>query len=165
MSRLIATFFYVGLLRPAPGTWGSFAAVLIGVPIILTSGVLGLLIGATVTFVIGVWATSHEAGPDDHDPSRVVIDEVSGQWIAMVPVAMLYDFAGDLTIMGLASLASFAFFRAFDVTKPWPVSWADRREDAFGVMLDDTIAGVMAAMALLGSMYVLDILPRGMGFT
>ena len=87
MSRLIATFFYVGLLRPAPGTWGSLAAIpaawglhwLGGFPLVFTATV--------VVFALGWWATVEATrGKDDHDPSEIVIDEVVGQWIALWPV-------------------------------------------------------------------------------
>ncbi len=151
MSHLIATFFYVGHLRPAPGTWGSFAA-LPAAWAIFTFGGLWPFIAATVAvFFIGWWATARDtAGKADHDPSEIVIDEVAGQWIALIPVMI------GLTHSGAAALdlwpgwvTAFVGFRLFDILKPGPIGWADRRGDALGVMLDDVIAGVFAAILVM----------------
>jgi phosphatidylglycerophosphatase A len=76
------------------------------------------------------------------DPGFVVWDEFVGQWVALVPLLWL-PFAWWWLAMG------FVLFRLFDVAKPWPVSWADRTiEGGLGVMLDDVLAGIYAALAL-----------------
>jgi len=150
MSRMIATFFGAGLLRPAPGTWGSLAAL----PALWALHVLGgfwLVAPATLAvFAIGLWATRVEtAGKDDHDPSEIVIDEVAGQWIALWPVSLGAQMAGaDILALYPGWIAGFVLFRLFDILKPGPVGWADRRHDALGVMLDDVIAGLMAAICV-----------------
>ncbi|MEM6727212.1 MAG: phosphatidylglycerophosphatase A [Pseudomonadota bacterium] len=149
MSRLVASFFYIGFMRPAPGTWGSLAAALLGVGLIWLLGALALALAAVLAYAIGLWATRLEVGPDNHDPSWIVIDEVAGQWVAMLPLAVFYiavERPGAILLGG--AVISFLLFRLFDIWKPWPVSWADRREDALGVMLDDVIAGVMAALVM-----------------
>ncbi|MEM8592744.1 MAG: phosphatidylglycerophosphatase A [Pseudomonadota bacterium] len=150
ISRAVATFGFVGYLKPAPGTWGSLAAVIVAMPIVLAGAYLILAIGASVAFLMGLWATRQEAGPEDHDPSRIVIDEVAGQWVALLPLAWLYSvFSVEVTLSldaVIAAAIALGFFRVFDILKPWPVSWADRRKDAMGVMLDDVIAGAMAAI-------------------
>ncbi len=151
MSRLIATFFYVGYLRPAPGTWGSAAALPVA---FLLHGLGGfpLLAAATaLAFLAGIWATIRmtETG-DDKDPSEIVIDEVVGMWIALWPLS------AGLWLGGAAGwvfpwpgwVGGFLLFRLFDVWKPGPVGWADRRGDAMGVMLDDVIAGAFAAVCV-----------------
>lgn len=156
MSRLIATFFYVGLMRPAPGTWGSLAALPCGVVLHGLGGFPLLLAGIVLAFALGVWATKAEtAGKADHDPSEIVIDEVVGQWIALAPFSFAFwymgngvDFHMPLLFLGL----SFALFRFFDILKPGPVGWADRRHDAWGVMLDDVIAGLLAALVVIALM-------------
>ncbi|MEM1236609.1 MAG: phosphatidylglycerophosphatase A [Pseudomonadota bacterium] len=159
MSRIIATFFYVGHMKPAPGTWGSLAGVIAAVPIIELGGVWALAVGAVIAFAIGVWATAQVAGPENHDPSEVVIDEVAGQWVALLPFAFIRglfpgdDIGGINYVIALA--IGFVFFRLFDILKPWPVSWADRREDPFGVMFDDILAGIMAAIAAFATMYLI----------
>ncbi|WP_425090278.1 phosphatidylglycerophosphatase A family protein [Tropicimonas sp. S265A] len=152
MSRLIATFFGAGLLKPAPGTWGSLAA-LPAFWVLHSLGGIWLVVVATIAvFALGVWVTKLEtAGKDDHDPSEIVIDEVAGQWIALMPVSFGAQVAGaDVLALYPGWIAAFVFFRLFDIWKPGPVGWADRRHDAMGVMLDDVIAGAMAAACVAG---------------
>ena len=157
MSRIIATFFYVGYMRPAPGTWGSLAALPFAWIIMQWAGFFGLALGTIGVFALGVWATKAEtAGRDNHDPSEIVIDEVAGQWVALFPVAYGAGMMGvDVLALWPGWIAAFALFRLFDISKPWLVGWADRRDDAMGVMLDDVIAGVFAAIGvvILGGLY------------
>ena len=87
MTRLIATFLYTGYLKPFSGTWGSAAAVLAGFGLYLVGGWLLVAALIPIAFGLGLWATADlTRGSDDHDPSEVVIDEVAGQWIALLPV-------------------------------------------------------------------------------
>jgi len=147
MSRLIATFFYVGHMRPAPGTWGSFAALIVGWFIAVTLGATALLVASALAFGVGYWATQkYTFGKEDHDPSEVVIDEVVGQWLALWPVAVVAPVMSPVSL-ALCTLA-FALFRLFDIWKPGLVGWADRQDGALGVMLDDVIAGVMAGLVM-----------------
>lgn len=151
MSNLIATVFGVGHLKPAPGTWGSFAALpLFWVLHQLGSWPLALAATILVTF-IGAWAIRRETeGKADHDPSEIVIDEVAGQWVALLPVSIGAAAAGsDVLALYPGWISSFILFRLFDIWKPGPVGWADRRNDPWGVMLDDIIAGVFAAIGTL----------------
>ena len=153
MSHLIATFFYIGHLRPAPGTWGSLAALLLGYLIVQTAGVLGLCMGIMITCIMGWWATTAQTkGKDDHDPSEIVIDEVAGQWIAILPIAM-WPHAYEISIWYW--FLAFAGFRMFDIIKPGLVGWADRQAGPIGVMLDDIIAGLMTAAAIILVMVIL----------
>ena len=153
MSHLIATFFYIGHLRPAPGTWGSLAALLLGYLIVQTAGVLGLCMGIMITCIMGWWATTAQTkGKDDHDPSEIVIDEVAGQWIAILPIAM-WPHAYEISIWYW--FLAFAGFRMFDIIKPGLVGWADRQVSAIGVMLDDIIAGLITAAAIILAMVIL----------
>ena len=153
MSHLIATFFYIGHLRPAPGTWGSLAALLLGYLIVQTAGVLGLCMGIMITCIMGWWATTAQTkGKDDHDPSEIVIDEVAGQWIAILPIAM-WPHAYEISIWYW--FLAFGGFRMFDIIKPGLVGWADRQVSPIGVMLDDIIAGLMTAAAIILVMFIL----------
>ena len=151
LSHLIASVGGVGHLRPAPGTWGS----LVALPLAwLLHAVAGpWLLGAAIIagFLKGWWATARETeGKDDHDPSEIVIDEVVGQWIAFLPVSIGAAHAGAaLTALWPGWVAAFVLFRLFDILKPGPVGWADRRDDALGVMLDDVIAGLLAALGVI----------------
>ena len=157
MSKLIATFFYVGLMPKAPGTWGSLAALPFAVIIFALGSFPALLLATILVFFIGWWATAqYTTGAENHDPGEVVIDEVVGQWVTLFPLAaMLWLWDVPLVILPWPGLiASLMFFRFFDILKPWPISWADRKETPFGVMLDDVIAGIMAAAltTLLGAL-------------
>jgi len=151
MTNLIATFFYVGHLRPAPGTWGSLAALPAAALLYALGGPYLVVAMIAVTYALGIWATTLEtAGKDDHDPSEIVIDEVVGQWLAVLPVLFGAAASGSsLSALWPGWVAAFVLFRLFDIWKPGPVGWADRRGDATGVMLDDVIAGLMAAVGVV----------------
>ena len=138
----IACGFGSGLSPVAPGTAGSLAALLPWLalrelPWPLYPGALALV------FALGTWASNVAiARLRIADPGAVVIDEFVGQWIALLPLVIAPQTWPWI-------VAGFALFRLFDVWKPWPVSWADRRvRGGFGVMLDDVVAGVYAAIAL-----------------
>ncbi len=151
MTRLIAIFFGAGLLRPAPGTWGTAAALPVGWVIHGLFGFPGLVIATILAFALGWWATAVETqGKADHDPSEIVIDEVVGLWIALMPLsAGLWHAGADPWLFPWPGwLGAFVLFRLFDIWKPWLVGRADRRGDALGVMLDDVIAGAFAAIIL-----------------
>ena len=145
-STLLATWCGCGLMRPGPGTWGSLGALPFGIILLVAGGPVLLALAALALFPLGIWATKQvlKGSDTDHDPQIVVIDEVIGQWIALLP-ALLNP---------LYIVLAFVFFRAFDVLKPWPVSYFDRKiPGAMGVMLDDVAAGVLAALCLLGVRY------------
>lgn len=152
MSQFIATVFYTGLMRPAPGTWGSLIALPLALFVHEAGGFTALALATIAVFFIGWWATQAATrGKDNHDPSEIVIDEVAGQWIALWPVSYGAVFAGaEVTALWPGWLAAFLLFRLFDITKPGPVGWADRKHTALGVMLDDVIAGGMAALGVVG---------------
>ncbi len=140
LPKMIATGFGVGFLPLAPGTWASLIALPIGWAIASVAGGLGLMLAALAVFASGVWAAEVVIRRDGvDDPREVVIDEVAGQWLALlsVPNEPLYV------------IAAFVLFRVFDVLKPWPVSWADRNlTGGFGAMFDDMIAGTLALIAV-----------------
>lgn len=151
MSRALAIFFGVGLLRPAPGTWGSLVAVLLGLLIIRYLGFPALVVATAAVTVAGFWAVARELAdrPGD-DPAEFVIDEVAGQWLALIfPAAALWAQGWQGFLPWPAPLAAFVFFRLFDIRKPWLVGRADRRHDAAGVMLDDLWAGLFAGVFTL----------------
>jgi len=151
ITHCISTFFLVGHLRPAPGTWGSLAAIPVAWGLHILGGPILLGLGVVLSFTLGWWATYLETkGKTDHDPSEIVIDEVAGQWLAFVPVSIGAAHLGaSLTALWPGWITAFVLFRLFDIWKPGPIGWADRRGDALGVMLDDVIAGVFAALGVL----------------
>ncbi len=163
MTKLIATFFYTGLAYPAPGTWGSLAALPAAALIFWLGGLEPFLVAIVVTFFLGWWATAEQTrGSEDHDPSEIVIDEVVGQWIALVPVFIgisHYEstqraleppvYQNGMLALWPGWLTAFVFFRIFDIGKPGPIGWADRLGGPIGVMLDDVIAGIFAGIATI----------------
>ena len=151
VKEAIGFFFWSGFLKPAPGTWGSLAAL----PFVWILHVIGgpwLLAAAIVAaYFVGLWAIRGLlATSDSEDPSEIVIDEVVGMWIAMLPVSF-GAWAAGAGILALYPgwIAAFLAFRLFDIWKPWLVGRADRRGDALGVMLDDVWAGVFAGVVTL----------------
>lgn len=128
-------------MKPGPGTWGSLGALPFGILLLAFGGPLMLILASAGLFYPGLRAAGHVIeATGDNDPKIVVVDEVIGMWIALIP-AVLNPFSVIL---------AFALFRLFDIWKPWPVSYFDRRiKGAMGVMLDDVAAGVMAALSLI----------------
>jgi phosphatidylglycerophosphatase A len=140
VARILATWFGLGLLPKAPGTWGSLAALPLGYAVIAWANLELFCIITALMFVIGIWAssiTSNEIGATD--PSEIVIDEVVGQWIVLIIIPhniILYFFA-------------FILFRFFDIVKPWPISWADKKiKGGWGIMIDDVLAAIFAGIIL-----------------
>ena len=137
----VATFFGAGLGKPGPGTWGSVAAVLLWAVYARLAHpaphqlLIVLLAGIAVAIAAGVPAASiveREAGRTD--PGFVVIDEVVGQWIALV--ASPADWRHGLIALVL--------FRLFDITKPFPVRRLERLPAGWGIVFDDVGAGLYA---------------------
>ena len=149
MSRAIATVFGLGYLRPASGTWASAAA--IGVGLLIDRYLPALVLATIAATGLGFWAVNQALG--DHksaDPSEFVIDEVAGQWLALLFSSAAFWARGWEGFLPYpAQLAAFVFFRLFDVWKPWIIGRADRMGGAKGVMLDDLIAGVFAGIATI----------------
>ena len=137
---LLATWFGSGYLPKAPGTWGSVAALPFAWAIVHFGGIWALAMASVTVFFVGIWASNvYMAKTGTHDPGAIVIDEVAGQWIVLLAAPL--DPA--------AYFLGFVLFRFFDVLKPWPISWADKNIDgAWGVMMDDVLAGV-AGLAVL----------------
>lgn len=146
-ATLTATMLGLGYMRGAPGTWGSLAALPLAWGVHLAGGFPLLVVATIALFGLGLWAVAqYPPARERHDPSEVVVDEVVGQWVALLVVSY------EAWRTGLSPLqfpagwgAAFVLFRLFDIVKIGPVKWADARNDAFGVMLDDAIAGAMAA--------------------
>lgn len=150
VSRLVSIGFGLGLLRPAPGTWGSLGALGAGVVIAYFAGFWGLAAATLLATAAGFWSCETELrGRPGADPSEIVIDEIAGQWIALCFPAFAFWWIGFEGWMPYpAWVGAFALFRLFDIWKPWLVGRADRRGDAAGVMIDDLWAGVFAGLGV-----------------
>ena len=134
----IATLGCVGHIPVAPGTWGSLAAL----PFYRLMRGLNLksyLLGLTALSLLGLRCANEAEKIMGKDPSAVVIDEVAGQLLTLLarPAGMKQILAG------------FALFRLFDIAKPGPVGWCDRNlKGGLGIMADDLVAGLLAAICL-----------------
>ena len=149
MTRLIVTGGGLGLIPKAPGTWGSLGA-LPRTWVLHGLGGLWLVAAATaLVFVVGVWATHVYLGGGAEDPSEVVIDEIAGQMLALWPLSfgLTHATVDPWLFPWPGWVGGFLLFRFFDIVKPPPVSWLDR-PGAWGVMLDDLAAGVLAAVVV-----------------
>jgi phosphatidylglycerophosphatase A len=128
--KIIATFFYIGFLPVAPGTFGSAAGILIAW---FLPGVFPVFL--TVFAILGFWATAPARVLfKKNDPGMFVMDEVCGMMIVVCGVPR------NLALYGLA----FFFFRLFDILKPWPIRDVDRRPEPSAIMWDDILAGIFA---------------------
>lgn len=150
LAFLIGTVGGVGYLRPAPGTWGSLAALPMAYVLHQFGGFLLLALATVICMVVGVWAAeAMTRNRENMDPSEFVLDEVAGQFIALWAVsypAWAHDI--EITALWPGWIAAFVLFRLFDILKPGPVGWADRQKGATGVMMDDIIAGILAAICV-----------------
>ena len=147
----IATLGPVGRLPVAPGTWGSAVALLLApwvfipLPLPWRLGVLALIL------VVGAWAAARaEVILGEEDPGCVVVDELLGQWTAFAPFHVFTGFSGWTASTPWELLALFALFRLFDILKPWPIRAVEKSvPGGLGVMLDDLVAGLLAAAVFL----------------
>src|SRR5271165_5329269 len=145
LARLLATWFYCGHTPKAPGTAGSLAAVALAwlLARYFGMGPMGIAILGVVLTGPAIWAADVTARLTGlKDPQTVVVDEVVGQWIT---------FAGVTRITWLSALAAFVLFRAFDIWKPPPVRQLERLPGGAGIVLDDVMAGMYAALVLFAA--------------
>ena len=144
--QLVAFGFGSGLAPKAPGTFGSLAALLLFPALALLTP---LAYGAVllVAAVAGVAVCDHAARAlGVHDDGRIVWDEFVGQWLTLLPLVPLTHWGPSAA---LQVTAGFGLFRLFDVVKPWPIGYLDRKvSGGLGIMLDDVVAGLFAAAVL-----------------
>ena len=134
----LATLGSIGYLRPAPGTIGSLVALVTGYLIARLS--LGVLVAAILAIsILGIFAAERYSQlTGKRDASEVIIDEVAGQWIPLVIIPLEIEWY----------IAAFLLFRFFDISKIGPVGHAEKFTGGVGVMADDLVAGIMAALVL-----------------
>ena len=141
LSEWLATCFKIGHLPIAPGTWGSLAAIIGWWLWLQYLDPLVFIVLIISIFIIGVFATNIIIDhTDEKDPSRIVIDEVAGQWLGLL---MLPD--DRLYIAG-----AFILFRLLDIIKPWPIRQLEQLPKGWGVMLDDMLAGLLTLGLIQG---------------
>lgn len=137
ISRFLATGAYSGFSPIAPGTVGSFLALILYwfIPTIRVSIFSAIVLGL---FFLGVWASSRTEEEFGEDASVIVIDEMVGMWIAL----FLIKKSLSLIIIG------FLLYRLFDVIKPFPIRRSQRLPKGWGVMVDDLVAGIYTNLVL-----------------
>ena len=147
ISKLLCSGFGVGYFSIAPGTIASAYMAAISYLLLLYFGNFALVAFTVLVFCFGLIATDQVLKNEQNkDPSWIVVDELAGQ-----AFVCCYIFSPNLWLLLLA----FALFRFFDIVKPWPVGFIDRKtKGAYGVMLDDMAAGIMAALLLLAIQFL-----------
>lgn len=131
-----------GLIRPAPGTWGSLAGLLIGIGLLQIFTINSFLILTALSFVLGCYLCQKTA--DDmgvHDHGSIVWDEFVGVWIVLLAIPELSWFW---------AIVAFVIFRFFDILKPYPIRYFDEKlESGFGIMIDDVLAAIYGIVVIL----------------
>ncbi|MDD5760311.1 MAG: phosphatidylglycerophosphatase A [Desulfobulbaceae bacterium] len=145
----IATGAYTGYLPKAPGTWGTLVALPLNL-LLLQLSARGYGFALLGIFMVAIYtAGAAEKILDRKDPGAIVIDEIIGMLIALIAAPN----------QPLVWLMAFLLFRLFDITKPWPVSWADRHlNGGLGIVLDDVLAGAYAWLVLQGTLKIFPLL-------
>lgn len=140
-NKLFVTLFYSGCVKKAPGTAGSFVALLLGILILSYLPQSTLASAVFVITVIGSFEIDkYQKRTGKHDPKEVVIDELAGMWLAMAMIP-----SGTFE-----AVLAFAFFRLYDIWKPSIIGAIDQKmKNGFGVMLDDLLAGLLAGLSVL----------------
>lgn len=141
VTALFVTWFGSGWLPRAPGTWGSLAALPFAWAILAYGGGPGTLaLASFAIFILGCWAADIAVrATQTTDPGWIVVDEVVGQWLTLL--------AAPFNLLGF--VVAFLLFRLFDIWKPWPIRWVERKlEGGLGVMADDVLAAAYAAVVL-----------------
>jgi phosphatidylglycerophosphatase A len=153
MNWFLLTVGYSGLAPKAPGTFGTLAALPLGVALLAFFGPQTLMLATLLATIAGVKAVdAYERGGGLHDDKRIVIDELAGMWLAlciapgmMTPIDALGDWSNGLAIQ---IVLAFLFFRLYDIKKPSLIGRIDREaKGGLGVVGDDLLAGVAAGVS------------------
>ena len=136
LATIVATWFGAGYVPKGPGTAGSLAALLCVAP--WPQHVVWLALGSIIP---AIWAAHvHAKAINGKDPQEVVVDEVVGQWIALAGATHLHTITPWLIAFGL--------FRLFDIWKPFPVRHFEKLPGGVGIVMDDVMAGIYAALVM-----------------
>ena len=138
----IASLGGIGLIPFAPGTFGSIFAWLV---FVIMSHFVNMLIYTIAIVFIAIWVCEKASvNLIQKDHKSIVIDELAGMWVALVPV--IY-FASDQLERIIYACLALIFFRVFDILKPFPISYFDKKyKNGFGIVLDDIIAGIFSGI-------------------
>jgi phosphatidylglycerophosphatase A len=154
MKRLLTSCFGLGWLPFAPGTWGSLPPAIIfglichlGVSPAVVAIVMVAIVLAGSAVCVG-FAPAVIAATGKNDPGEVVADEVAGQAVTLLVSPFLGAGSASSGQVWIVALAGFLLFRIFDITKPWPIRKLEKFPQGWGILADDLLAGVFAAVLL-----------------
>lgn len=152
MKRFFTSCFGLGWLPLAPGTWGSLpAAIVFGLLIqfgfdkfTIAAVLAGLILLGS--FICVKFSPAVETVTGKNDPGEIVADELAGQAVTFLTASMVTLTAGQAW---LVAAGGFVLFRIFDISKPWPIKKIEKLPGGWGILLDDLMAGIYAAVVLL----------------
>ena len=159
MKRMLTSCFGLGFMPIASGTWGSLPPVFIfaGMCLICSDWVGGIAANAVLMVVLAIIGSivCVKFTPDivkiagKKDPGEIVADEFAGQSVTFIGA-----YAFGYKEIAIVAVAGFLLFRLFDIFKPWPIRKLEKLPDGWGVLADDLLAGVFAAILLHVGLYV-----------
>lgn len=154
MKKLLTSFFGLGFLPIAPGTWGSLPPVVAyqALAYIVSSGIIGFWVlpaSQILLLIAGSWicvacSPAVIAATGDKDPKHIVADEVAGQSLTMLIICI-----ANIGCICNTTVLGFIMFRLFDITKPWPIRKLEKLPQGWGILADDLLAGIYAGIASL----------------
>ena len=141
----VATLGGIGLIRFAPGTFGSIFAWFL---FIYYSHFLNMIFSTIFVFFFAIFVCEQVSKDlEQKDDKSIVIDELVGMWIALLPAVYFADTQFERTTI---AILAFILFRAFDILKPFPISYFDQRfKNGFGIVIDDVMAGIITLLILI----------------
>ena len=141
--HLAATLGGIGMAPIAPGTFGSIAAWLIFVYLSHFISMINMIILTILFCILSIWICNQASKDlENKDHKSIVIDELVGMWIALLPVLFIANSQFERTVYALAALV---LFRLLDIIKPFPISYFDKNyKNGFGIVIDDVISGLIA---------------------
>ena len=152
MVKLYVSLFGLGFIPFASGTIGSLAGIALWLALREVMSPWTMILTIVLSFILS-WVITEvylRKKNKEHDPSEVIIDEVIGQWVSLIPLIYLdrieYPIINNQFYVFI--LTSFLLFRFFDIFKPWPISIIDRQRNSFSVLFDDVLAGLFSSICI-----------------
>ena len=141
----IASLGGIGLIRFAPGTFGSIFSWFL---FIYLSHYLNMIVLTSLMFFLGIWVCENISKDlEEKDDKSIVIDELVGIWIALMPAIYFAETQSERMIIAILALI---LFRVFDIFKPFPINYFDQRfKNGFGIVIDDVVAGIITLLILI----------------
>ena len=142
---LIASLGGIGLIRFAPGTFGSIFAWFL---FIFLSHYLNMILFTFLAFLLAIWVCEYISKDlEEKDDKSIVVDELIGMWIALMPTIYFADTQAERTTIAILALV---LFRFFDIVKPYPINLLDQKfKNGFGIVIDDVAAGIITLVILI----------------